>query len=185
MTPRGFVEIGFVVRAVVVELRRAGLERLEARGHRRQRLVLDRDLLGGVARLRLGVGDNQRHRIADMAHSPDRQRRPVGNVHRPAVAMGVIAHAGHHAHAVGAILGAGQHRVDARRGLRRRRIDGEDIGMRVRRPDDNRPELAVEIEIVEIAPLPPEQARILAPPDRLADRKFTHGPRASPMLAPV
>ena len=35
--------------------------------HRRQGAVVDHDLLGGVERLRAGLGDDQRHRLADIA----------------------------------------------------------------------------------------------------------------------
>ena len=37
------------------------------RGHRGQRRVIDRDLFGGVERLRAGLGDDQRDRLADIA----------------------------------------------------------------------------------------------------------------------
>jgi hypothetical protein len=35
--------------------------------HRRQGAIVDHDLLSGVERLRAGLGDNQRHRLADIA----------------------------------------------------------------------------------------------------------------------
>ena len=41
--------------------------------HRRQRAIVDHDLLGGVERLRAALGDNQRDRLADIADLARRQ----------------------------------------------------------------------------------------------------------------
>ena len=73
----GLVEIRLVVRAIVVELRRAGLERLARRHHGGARRVVDLDALGGVAGQIERVGDDDRDRIADM-HGRDRSRSPAG-----------------------------------------------------------------------------------------------------------
>ena len=48
--------------------RRAGLERRNRIDHRRHRLPLDRDGFGGVARLLDRIGDDERDRVADVAH---------------------------------------------------------------------------------------------------------------------
>ena len=47
--------------------------------------------------------------------------------------------------------------------------------MGVRRAHDRGIELIGELEIVEIAPAPAQQARVLAPQHRLPDGKFAHG----------
>ena len=47
--------------------------RLFDRGDRRQRLVIDNDRVGGVARLILGFGDDRHERLAQIAHLIDRQ----------------------------------------------------------------------------------------------------------------
>jgi hypothetical protein len=49
------------------------------------------------------------------------------------------------------------------------RIDAADVGVCVRRAYDRGVELMRDIEIVEIAPAPHQQPRILPPPYRLAD----------------
>jgi hypothetical protein len=46
--------------------------------------------------------------------------------------------------------------------------------MGMRRAHDRRMELVGEPEVVEEAPLPAQQARVLAPQHRLSDGKFTH-----------
>ena len=64
--------------------------------------------------------------------------------------------------------------MDARHLQRRARVDAADVGMGMRRAHDRGVELIGELEIVEIAAVPPQQARILAPQHRLSDGKFTH-----------
>ena len=54
--------------------RAAGRERLLAVEHERQRLVLDRDQLGGVLGERAGVGDHRRDPFARIARDLDRER---------------------------------------------------------------------------------------------------------------
>ena len=54
---------------------RAVLDRLGQVGDHRQALVVDHQRLGGIARLRLAVGDDHRNRIADIAHRVDGEHR--------------------------------------------------------------------------------------------------------------
>ena len=51
------------------------LRRLLGVGDRRQRLVVDLDRVGRVAREVAVLGDDDRHRVADVAHRVDRDRR--------------------------------------------------------------------------------------------------------------
>ena len=67
---------GGIARRLVPERRRTVGERRRAVDDGRQRLVVDLDQLGGLARDLLAVGDDEGHRIADMAHAADGQRRP-------------------------------------------------------------------------------------------------------------
>ncbi len=53
-------------------LRRAGLQRRGRIDDRRLDRIVDRDLLGGVARLSEALGDDDGDRVADMAHPLDR-----------------------------------------------------------------------------------------------------------------
>ena len=75
-----------VVRDVIVELRRAGLGRVGGIGHGRQRLDVELDGFGGIARLRHRLGHDEGHGIADIAHLVGRQRHAVGLQQRRAVA---------------------------------------------------------------------------------------------------
>ena len=59
---------------VVVELRRARLGGFCGVGHGGQRLDVEHDGFGGVARLRQGLGDHEGDGIADKAHLVGRQR---------------------------------------------------------------------------------------------------------------
>ena len=63
-----------IVRDVVVELRRAGLGGFLGIGHRGQRLDIELDGFGGVARLRQRLGDHEGDGIADEAHLVGHQR---------------------------------------------------------------------------------------------------------------
>ncbi len=165
----GFIEIGLVLGAVVVELRRARFERLARRHHRGPHRIVDRDVLGRVAGTVERVGNHHAHRIADVAHPVDRDRRPFRHVHRSAVAPLVERHRGQRTEAVGGVVGASQQRLNPGHGQRRARIDAADVGVRVRRAHDRGVELMHEIEIVEIAPAPHQQPGILPPRYRLAD----------------
>ena len=60
----------------------AGLKRLPGVDDGRQRLVIDRDPLGRVARGGQGLGDDHRHGVADMAHPVQGDRRPGRRRHR-------------------------------------------------------------------------------------------------------
>ena len=82
----GGVDERDVVLAVVEHQRRAGRGGLGGRHHRRQRLVVDLDQLGGVGRLVPGLRHHERHVVADPAHPVLDQRRVLRPVHRRAVA---------------------------------------------------------------------------------------------------
>ena len=53
-------------------------------------------------------------------------------------------------------------------------VDALDVGMGVRRAQDRGVELIRQLEVVEVAAAPHQQARVLAPPHRLTDRELTH-----------
>ena len=80
-----------------------------------ERLVIDRDLFGGVLRRRRADRDHHRHRLADMHHALFRQRRPVRRDRHLAAAAGnrmrmrdrMVMRRGE--------IGGGQHRDHARR----------------------------------------------------------------------
>ena len=121
------------VRVVVPDLGRAVLGGVLEVDHRRQRLVVDLDQLGGVARLRQRLGDHEGDAVADEAHLVGNEQRLEG-----AVALGraeILRHQmrGHGAELVGRGIGAGQHQQHAGRGLGLRHVDALDAGVGVRR----------------------------------------------------
>ncbi len=120
-----------VVLGFRVDLRRALVHRLRGIGDRLQFLVGDLDRLGGVARLALGVGHHDHHRVADIADLVEGQRRPCAHLHRRAVLGMDHPAADQIADAVGLQFLAGQHAVDAGHGLRLLDVDLLDLGMRV------------------------------------------------------
>ena len=172
----GLVEIGLVARTIVVELRRILLERIARGHHGRPRRVIDSDALGCVAGDVERIGDHHRERIADMHGATDGDGRSRRLVHRAAVALLIGCQRGKRAQAVGTVVLASQHRVDAWRFQCFGRVDAADIGMRVRRAHDGGEQLIGELEIVEIAAISREQARVLASPYRLPNCKLAHAP---------
>jgi hypothetical protein len=159
----GLIEIGLVVGAVVVKLRRSGLEGVTRRHYGRAWGVIDRHAFGAVAGAVERVGDHDRDRIADVQRAADRNRRAVRQVHRAAVTLLVGRHRRHGAEAVGAIVVSreyGEHAGHHQRGLG---IDAADIGVGVRRTHDRSVKLPREFQIVVIAAASGQQAGIFAP----------------------
>jgi hypothetical protein len=64
---------GDIVGRGIAQLRRAGPQRVEGFGHRRQFCIVDEDRVGGGARGFARIGDDQRHGLADEAHAVVRQ----------------------------------------------------------------------------------------------------------------
>ena len=98
-----------VVGRTVVDRRRTGANRVLGADHRRQHLVIDRDQLRRVARLRLARRDHDGDPLADIAHTILRQWRTLG-----AKAFGSAHVLGHRlgverAEPVGGPIRTGQH----------------------------------------------------------------------------
>ena len=94
-------------------MRLARIERVRGVGDRRQRLVIDRDQLGGVARGSEAFGDDHRDGVADMAHPVADHRRPRRQRRCRTVAVGQPADARDRADPVARQIRAGQHREHA------------------------------------------------------------------------
>ena len=169
---RGGRECGFRIavaeRAVARDVRAepvmqhgaVGFERIGRPQGDRQRLVIDLDQLQRV----LGEVTVRRHhhgdRLADIAHALDRDRP----------ALDVRLHAGEQRRPERGHLGRGDHRRDALRGARRAHVDRADDRMRMRRAQHGGVQRARRhAEIVDVAPAPGEQGRVLHPLDRLPD----------------
>ncbi len=112
-----------IARRLRPDLRRARLQRRDDFDDRRLDGVIDGDLLGGVARLPEAVGDDDRHRVADMAHTVDRQHRMRRLLHRRAVFRIDQPAARQATNSVGGHVGTGKYRDDARLGGRTACID--------------------------------------------------------------
>jgi hypothetical protein len=158
--------------------RRAGPDRVDGVDDRGQCLVIDRDPLGCVARLRLGRGDDDRHPFADIAHPVDRQWRPLG-----AEAFRAAHILGHHVgiertEPVGRPILPRKDRNHPRRPLGGGLVDRADAGMRMRREQKHGIGLARQIDIRDIAAPPGQETRIFLARDGLPDAE-THGPLRS------
>ena len=108
-------------------------ERPRGRARRPARAgVVDRDMLGPVARRRLGLGDDQRDRVADMPHDLAGERRRCGTTTISAPpGTGVIRQMSPApSRARSAAVSTATH---PRNRQRRRRVDAADIGEGVRR----------------------------------------------------
>ena len=148
-----------------------------------QRLVVDLDqlqrILGEVA---VG-GDNDRDRLADIAHALDRDRP----------ALDRRLYADDEARRQRGDLSAGENGRDAECLARRRSVDGADFRMRVRRAQDRGVQRAgTYAEVVDEAAAPDEQRGIFDTLNRLAAPACCHSghptsrplfPRKSPMCA--
>ena len=163
-----------VVRRDLVDLRRAWRLRLAGIGHRRQHLVIDFDLFGGIARLRQRFGDHHRHRIADMAGLADGERRMRRHLHRRAVLGMDHPAADQIADLVGGQFGAGEHREHARH-AGAAGVDRFDLGVRVRRAHEIGVGLAGPIDVVGVVALAGNEALILLAAHCGADTGRTHG----------
>ena len=152
----------------------AGVERAGGVDDRRQRFVLDRDPLSGVARLDDGIGDDHRDRVADMAHPLAGDRGMRRRCHRRLVTVGDSAHAGDRADAGLCEICTGEHREHPRRTGGGAYIKCADPGMRMGRAQHRRIGLSRADDVVEVMTMPGQEAPVFDPADRLADPKLLH-----------
>jgi hypothetical protein len=165
---------GNIIRAFVVDARRARLDRLGDRGDGGERLVVDRDQLGAVHRLRGGFGHDKGDTVADPAHAIFRQHGVARQRHGLSSAPFQSGMARQVAEAGRLPVGGGDHRQHAGRSLRRARIDRLDPGVRVRRTQHHAEGHAGINHVVDIMPAAAHQARVLEARHALADGEFTH-----------
>src|SRR6516162_1288542 len=162
-----------VIRLLVPYRRRAWLRRVFDADDSRQQLVLDFNEFGGVSRLRIGFRHHEGDAITDRAHL-----RAFEDSAQRAESLGA-AHVLRHrrrqtAELVGERIRSGEHREHARRGLRFRRIDALDAGVRVRRHHHDTVALLRQFEIINITATAGDEARIFDPRHRLTDTEFVH-----------
>jgi hypothetical protein len=170
---------GGVARCLRPDLRRAGGGRRFRTGHRVERLVIDRDQLGGVARRLERIGDDHRHALADETHALARQAGEGRMNHgegrggaRRVEGQGEMRR--NAADAVRRQLRPGQHGEHAGRLPCRLGIDGAYVGMGVRRAQDECVAFAVDALVGDEAPVPGQQARVFLAPNRLTPAELTH-----------
>ena len=144
--------VGEIARRFVPEPRRPGGERRRRIDDRLQRPVLDLDPLGRVARLLAGLGDDERHRIADMAHPAARQRMARRHDHRRD--RRDLGDARQRADPVGVEIGFGEDAAHARHRARGGGVDPSITRMRMRRAQDTARAAGPGGEVLDIAPRP-------------------------------
>ncbi len=155
---------GEIARRLVPDRRRTGDERRRAFDHGWQRLVIDLDQLGCRARDLLTVGDDEGHRIADMAHTTLGQCRPRRHdqrLHR--------RHAGQWTQPVGRKIGRRIDAVNAGKRRAPRNVDPLYERMGVRRAHDMAMQIGCTGDVGNVAPLSGQEAGVLEPAYRPAD----------------
>ena len=143
--------------------------------HRREHLVIDHHLLGGVAAQRLGFGNHHRHRVADMVHRLGGDRRMRRHLHRRAVLGMDHPAADQTADLVGRKLRAGEHVDHAGHGLGRADVDLLDLGARVRRAYEHGAGFARPDHVVGISAVSGDEANVFLTAYRRADPGRAHG----------
>ena len=156
----------------VPQSRRAIAKRRGRVDHRRQHAVVDRDELGGVARELARFGDDERDRVADMAHPLGGERE--ARRHDQRVDRRDLRDARQRADPVGGEIGGGEDAVNPGQRICRRRVDTGDLGMAVRRADDDGMELAENVDVVDKATLAAQEPVVLEPGQRAADLSVRH-----------
>ena len=121
-----------VVGRVIEQQGRVSLDRVKHADDRREHVIVDDDGLGGALRLLAGLGNDERDRIADVAHFALGKRRMRRLFHRQPVLAGNAPAAGQAADAARFQMLAGEHGKHARHGKRRSRFDHTDRSVRVR-----------------------------------------------------
>ena len=130
-----------------------------------ERLVVDVDELRRVDGVRARVGDHDRDPVALVVHLGDGEREVLGALH----VLGHRPRARHRRRPVVAQLGAGEDGDDALGRLRGGRVDGGDLRVRVRAPDDRHRQRARDHDVVDEAPSPAEERVVLLALQRDAD----------------
>ena len=174
-------EEGRVVRRLVMELRRVVSRGIGRADHMRQLVISDLQPLGRVLGLGEGFGDDDRHRVAHIAHPFGLQDRMAGGAH--AATVPVVDHPAcrqRAGHAVGGEIVPGEHAEHTGHRFGGRLVDAGDPGMRERRPGDVGIGLAGTVEIVDVAALAGQKPLVFLAAQRGADAIGCHG--ADPSL---
>ena len=163
--------VGHVPAALLVEHGRAVLERRARVDDDVERVVVDLDELGGVARELARLGDDRDDGLADVAHLADRERVVPDLAAR--VGGDLEERVGEDRDLV-----AGQRPVHARLLERRADVDRDDARMRVRRAHEVDVAHPVPLDVVEEDALTLDEAAVLLARDALPDEPLLQGGRA-------
>ena len=127
-----------------------------------QRIIFDRNALGGIERLGVRLGDDQHHRLADMAHRALRQQglRREGEGF-PRLRVG-LRDGQHRPQPIGVRVLAGENGKHAGGGSGRGDVEAGDPRVGMRRAQQGGVRQAVEHQVVEVGPATDEEPRILA-----------------------
>ena len=148
--PQRAREVVALARLVVADQRRIRVERLAGVHDRRQRLVLDVDQLERVVGRVLVGRDHERDLLPLEPHLVAREH-----------GLGVVGDRRHPCEAEGLQVLRGDDRGDVRVRERPRGVDREDPRVRVRAPQHRAVDHPRQPDVVEVAPLAADEARVL------------------------
>ena len=156
-----------------LDQRRAGLERFDRVSHHRQVLILDLNQLERIERRDATLGNNHRHRVADVGDFFRREQRDrMQTVERLQFALQTLGrmHLSGHTNGLGGVrcISGGEHTDDTGKGARGACVDADNLCMRMGAADKNRVQRPLRAQVGEILPLAAQQAVILHAADRLA-----------------
>ena len=159
---------------IVKQLRGVFVQGRAGVGDGRQGLVIDLDRFRRILRLRQGFGDDQRHRLPDVAHLAGRQHGSRRIVARRTVAIGERHLAGDIAELVCFDVVTREHEQDARHATRGRRIDAADVGVRDPRSQHDGLRRIGKLDVIGIATATGDQGLVFETSNGLAYAEF-HG----------
>ena len=159
--------VALVSGCTIVDLRRAGFQRVDRIDHSRQDVVIDVDQLRRILRLVGRLGDHHRHAVADVAHLALGQQRVRRLLHRLPVGAGDQPTA-RQAVDPGQVIA----RIDSdhtRRSLRLAHVDLAYFRVRVRGTQEVRVSVLRWIDVVGVLAGAGQEADVFLAADRLAD----------------
>ena len=144
---------------------RRSFERLLGIGDDLERLVLDDNVLGGVDHGVAVLAEHHRHWIAHVVDGPPRQRPVLRILH---LDVGWNPRHRQRASEVGHVI-AREHRVDPEPLPGRRRVDRDDLGVRLGRSHECRPHRSFKRDVVDVPGQAHDQPRVLLAAECLPD----------------
>ena len=160
---------------LLMNLRRAGFQRLGWTGDGRQLFDVEHDGLGRVLGLNNRFGHDAGDRLADEAHAALGQRRPRRRFHRLAVAVRNVHRTPERPEARRFQIGIGVDRKHARHRLRLGDIDALENAVCLPATDHYGIGLAWQVDVVGVASLAAQQLRVLGTRHGLPNAELHQG----------